>query len=486
MSVTTPADLDRSPISATPTDAQTPDRAVRSSPVKSGDDSVVETSVNVEERTSERTTGIEGSSVECKKDSPSIEKDNKLSVQERTAKESDKPGDGSSPVNNKPPQTDMETPVRQPPPPGGNSSSSAQIRLDFSLSESQGSLSSLDKSHRSLPDLHSSCASAPELRQPPSAAAGNKADLSHSASGANFDWTPAKRADVQGNVYSTPPRTRWEKLRDEDPSKVNGDLSSHARMRRLSGPVDFRRRPPSEHENTRRSSEGGGFADDQISGNTNLYTSFASPKKKTLMMMRNSEAFAQEQKQRLEMERLQASHSDSRTPLPNRTESSEKEPSMNQVAGLQPSEPSVSSRLSPSSSLSSNNAQTLSRTSSQTTSSPNAGSTPPGPPPPTLSPHPHGAVSPAKSSPSSGSPVLGSPSGRLGVSSSPAPGVLPTGPSLTPAVASPPPGTPPVKRKVSFTCKLATQDFLSESIKPHGGKPVWVLSFRLLHTYSRL
>ena len=449
LSVTTPGDLDRSPISVTAGDAQTLEsNGGKNVPIVECKDS---SEVKSEERTSERTRRIS----ECEKELPSVEELNETPVkQEQTAKERHKsgglvsPGVKAEPSANTegPPASDIQTPVK--PPTAGAIPSSAQVRLDFSLSESQGSLSSLERSQGSLPDLHSSCASAPELRQ--SLPAAGKADLTQSASSANFDWTPVKKADAHANVYSTPPRTRWDKAREQDPSKLNGDLP-HARMRHQSGPVDFRKRHLSETEATRRSSEGGGgggFADDQISGNTNLYTSFASPKKKTLMMMRNSEALAQEQKQRLE--KVEALPSDTRTSsksLPNRTESSETlvDSTMSHTTSLQPSEPSVASRLSPLPSVSSStNVPALVPGRTSLSASPSAGSTPPGPP--TLSPH----LSPARST-GGASPIMNSPS-KLSMSPIPGARLSPGSSSVSPAAAvvSPPPGTPPVKRKVKI------------------------------------
>ena len=449
LSVTTPGDLDRSPISVTAADAES--SGGKNVPIVECKDS---SEVKSEERTSERTRRIS----ECEKESPSVEELNKTPLkQEQTAKVRHKSGGSVSPgvkaepsaSTEGPPASDIQTPVK--PPTTGAIPTSAQVRLDFSLSESQGSLSSLERSQGSLPDLHSSCTSAPELRQSLPAAAAGKADLMQSASSANFDWTPVKKADAHANVYSTPPRTRWDKVREEDPYKVNGDLP-HARMRHQSGPVDFRKRHLSETEATRRSSEGGsgGFADDQISGNTNLYTSFASPKKKTLMMMRNSEALAQEQKQRLE--KVEALPSDTRTSsksLPNRTESSETsvDSTVSHSTSLHPSEPSVASRLSPIPSLSSSaNVPALVPSGTSLSASPSAGSTPPGPP--TLSPH----LSPARSTGGGASPVMNSPC-KLSMSPIPGARLSPGSASVSPAAAavvSPTPGTPPVKRKVKI------------------------------------
>ena len=147
----------------------------------------------------------------------------------------------------------------------GSTDKDAPLKLDYSLSASQGSVaSSLQSTQSSLSDLHKSYMSLPELGRSRT----SLQDMSRSASSAELQFSSvARKLDMKSNLYSTQRFSEEpvnnQTLVGEVPQRIlNLSGCSGSSLDQTDGQLPLRQI----------------FAEDQISGN--LFSSFASPIKR--------------------------------------------------------------------------------------------------------------------------------------------------------------------------------------------------------------
>ncbi|XP_038054286.1 inactive histone-lysine N-methyltransferase 2E-like isoform X2 [Patiria miniata] len=272
LSVTTPADFDRSPISLLPGEQHEASTA----PVKD-EGTPVKDELHMRQTMSENSGELDSQR--------QIDAAVLVGVPQERREDSDRSG-----LND--PKTDASrvSSVSEKAVPGGfqgadgHSGSSEEIataasrdaplRLDFSLSASQGSLaSSLQSTQSSLPDLHKSCMSLPDLGRSRT----SLPDLSHSASSAELQLSSvARKLDMKSDLYSTQ-RISGETV-NQTQMHVSGDVPTQ-RIRHLSGcNVNS---GTSADQTEGQLPQRPNFAEDQVPGN--LYSSFGSPLKRPLL-----------------------------------------------------------------------------------------------------------------------------------------------------------------------------------------------------------